>query len=149
MLAVNGYTQDYIDARRAAVAAQVAAYDGLTKGARRLAGDGGAAKLDGAIQAFERPFFNHMVVVLDASFIHRTRGREGKDGNPMNEVRLLSASILENDGVLLADKQIRLAPETSVLGYAAGDPIALSEEDFVRLAEGFFAGIEATFRAAD
>ena len=137
MLAANSYSQEYIDARRAAVAAQIAAYDGLAK----AAGD--------AIDGFARPFFNNMVVVLDASFAHRTRGREGKDGNPMNEVRLLAASILENDGVLVADKQIKLRPETSVLGLEAGDEISISEADFVRLAEGFFAGIETTFGPAD
>ena len=136
MLATDSYTQEYIDARRAAIAAQIAAYDGLA----RAAGD--------AIDGFAQPFFNNMVVVLNASFTHRTRGREGKDGNPMNEVRLLAASILENDGVLIADKQIRLTPGTSVLGLEPGDEISISEPDFVRLAERFFAEIETTFGPA-
>ena len=63
----------------------------------------------------------------------------------MNEVRLLAQSIMNNDGVLAADKQIRLKPESSVLGYEVGDPIRLDEDDFERLSEAFFAGIERAY----
>ncbi|MET8248096.1 hypothetical protein ABZV31_29040 [Streptomyces sp. NPDC005202] len=59
--------------------------------------------------------------------------------------RLLSASLTGNDGRLLADQQIRLKPETSVLGYAVGDEIRVLEQYFQRLAKAFFAGIEAKF----
>ncbi len=134
MLSRNSYPQEYIDACRARIAEQLSAYDALTSGGRKA-----------AIERFDEPFFQNLVIVLDASFAHRARGMEGKDGNPMNEVRMLSISILENDGVLVADKQIRLSPETSVLGYAAGDRIALGRRDFGRLAGGFLAGIEATY----
>ena len=103
----------------------------------------GAAKT--ALEAFEPLFFNNLVLVLDESFVHRLRGVEGKDGNAMNEVRLLVTSLLSNDGCLVADKQIKLKPETSVLGLAVGDPIAIREADFVKLADAYFAAIEASF----
>jgi len=41
-----------------------------------------------------------MVLVLDSSFSHRQRTMELKDGNPLNEVRVLCNSILENDGIM-------------------------------------------------
>jgi hypothetical protein len=36
-----------------------------------------------------------MVLVLEAPIVNRLRGNERKDGNPLNEVRMLAASILE------------------------------------------------------
>jgi hypothetical protein len=86
-----------------------------------------------------------MVLALDEYFVHRLRGQEGKDGNPANEVRLLAASIIENDGRLVADKQIKLPPESSVLGLAAGDEIWIDADAFRRLADGFFAEVEQRF----
>jgi hypothetical protein len=52
---------------------------------------------------------------------------------------------MSNGGRLAADKQIRLNPENSVLGYAVGDEIQVREEDFLRLAKAFFAEIESKF----
>lgn len=43
-------------------------------------------------------------------------------------------------------KTIRMKPEGSVLGYEVGDEIKLSEADFQRLAEGFFAEIASRYR---
>ena len=86
-----------------------------------------------------------MVLALDQYFVHRLRGQEGKDGNPANEVRLLTVSITENDGRLVADTQIRLTPESSVLGLAAGDAVRIDEDGFRRLADGYFAEIEKRF----
>jgi hypothetical protein len=57
-------------------------------------------------------------------------------------------SIMQNDGVLAADKTIKLKPETSVLGYAVGDQIALHASDFARLAQAFFDEIERRFPEA-
>ena len=86
-----------------------------------------------------------MVMVLDDYFLHRSRNMELKDGNPLNEVRVLCNSLLNGDGVVVADKAVKLDPGTSVLGLAAGDPIALNEHDFVRLCDAFFERLEAVY----
>lgn len=86
-----------------------------------------------------------MVLVLESSFMHRSRTIEKKDGNPLNEVRVLSRSLVENDGVMGVDKTIKLDPGTSVLRYQVGDRIRVRESDFVRLSKAFFAEVEAKF----
>jgi hypothetical protein len=141
MLGVSAYDQDYIGKCRDKVAAQVSAYEALATAARN------GAKADAEADAFERLFFNNMVLVLDALFMHRLRTKEGKDGNPANEVRVLSESLLESDGVLTVPKSIKLDPERSVLHHAPGDEIALTTDDFQRLAEAYFATIEERFGA--
>jgi len=137
MLAVTSYPQDYIDECRARIEAQVAAYRGLVA----AAGDGGTS----AVEAFEPQFFNHLALVLDHCFAHRLRGVEGKDGNPLNEVRMLGNAILRNQGILAADKTIRYKPETSVLKLRIGDEVRLDEARFLLLAKAFFAEIEQKF----
>jgi hypothetical protein len=89
---------------------------------------------------------------LDHTFVHRLTGIEGKDGNPLNEIRVLCNSLLLNNGKLQVDKPpgwpnsasgfIKLPPEKSVLNLTGGDDVQLSEADFVRLSEAFFAEIE-------
>jgi hypothetical protein len=130
MLARNTYETTYIDSCKASIDAQIAAYDDLP----------GDDKQD----AFAPLFFNNMILALDARFMHRARAVEGKDGNPINEVRVLCTSIMEN-GLLLADKQIKLKPETSVLGLDVGDEIRLDAADYKRLSDGFFAEITKRF----
>src|SRR5262249_51360498 len=133
VLAASSYAKEYIDASRARIDTQLAAY-------KRLSTDRGKGK-----EAFEREFFNNLVVVLEASFVHRTRALEGKDGNPLNEVRMLAASILRNDGVLAADKTIRYRPQSAVLGLEPGDEIRLDARGFTKLADAFFAELRARF----
>ena len=82
---------------------------------------------------------------MDACFVHRTRAREGKDGNPLNEVRMLCNSILRNAGVLGAGKTVKYEPETSVLKLRIGDEIALDEAQFQLLSDAFFAEIQHKF----
>lgn len=135
MLSVNSYDKEYVDACRAKVDRQVATYKELAA----------AAKDPVALAAFEPLFFNHMLLVLDHYFMHRARGIEKKDGNPLNEVRVLCNSLMENDGVMVADTQIKLRPDSSLLGYEVGDEIALSEADFVPLAAAFFEEIESKY----
>lgn len=142
MLSVDHYDRTFVDECRARVETQVAAYRDLVAAAK----DGGDhARADAAIATFEPLFFNNMVLALDDSFLHRSRQMEGKDGNPLNEVRVLCSSLLTNGGVMGADKQIKMDPTTSVLHYAVGDEIKLTEEDFVQLAKGFFAEIEVKY----
>jgi len=143
MLCMNNYAQVYIDDCRAKVDDQVAAYKKVVSAA-----SGGSKKLESAIEAFEPVFFNNLVLVLENYFVHRTRGIEGKNGNALNEVRLLCTSMMSNGGRLVADKQIKLDPGKSVLGYAVDDEIALTEDDFARLSKAFFAEIESRFGEA-
>ena len=63
-----------------------------------------------------------MLLVLDGYFVHRLRGVEGKDGNALNEVRVLARSLMENGGTVTADPQITLDPAHSVLGLEVGAP---------------------------
>jgi len=138
MLGVTKYDQTYIDQCRARSDAQVAAYDNLAEKVRK-------AKLATALAEFEPTFFTNMVLVLESYFTHRLRTIELKDGNPCNEVRVLAASILSNDGKMMDVSPIKMKPATSVLGYAVGDAISLTEDDYLWLAKAFFADIESKY----
>ena len=144
MLSVSSYTREHIAASRARVASQIAAYRHLLATARGQAG-GDAASLEAAFASFEPVFYNNMMLTLDSYFTHRARQLEGKDGNPLNEVRVLCNAMVQNDGVLATDKTIRLKPDTSVLGYEVGDEIRLTEADFVRLSDAFFTELESRY----
>jgi hypothetical protein len=134
MLAMSSYPPEYVEAARAAVEARVAAY-------RKVAGDGPA------FEEFEPVFFNDLVVVLENYFVHRLRAAEGKDGNPLNEVRLIATSLMSGDGRMVADKQIKLHPGSSVLGYAPGDAIAVRADGFARLTKAFFTELSTRYSA--
>lgn len=141
MLGMKTYTQDYIDACRVRVDADLRAY-------RKQVGKA-------ASKEFEVRFFNDQVLLLDHMFVHRLTGIEGKDGNPLNEVRVLCNSILLNQGKLQVDKlpgwpnsaggSIKLPPEKAVLNLRSGDAVKLSEADFVRLSQAFFVEIEKKY----
>ena len=83
------------------------------------------------------------------------RVTEGKDGNPLNEVRVLCNSIMLNQGKLQVDKLpwwpmsanagIKLPAEKSVLKLKVGDEVKFSEGDFVRLSAAFFAEFEKKY----
>src|SRR3989304_1557853 len=90
MLGMKTYKRDYIDACRAQVDADLRAY-------RKQVGKAQSKE-------FEARFFNDQVLLLDYMFVHRLTGIEGKDGNPLNEVRVLCNSILLNQGKLQVDK---------------------------------------------
>ncbi len=134
MLSVSKYDQEYVDQCRARLDVALAKYRALVKTAKKP-----------AVDAFEPEFFANLVVVLDASFVHRLRGKEGKDGNPLNEVRVLCTSLLQNGGEMIADSTIKMKPATSVLKYDVGDQIALTEKDFVAISKAFFAEIESKY----
>src|SRR5258707_8110357 len=87
MLGMSRYAKDYIAACRSRVDADLSAYRSLMAAARK---ETASDQLGCAIDAFEAAFFNNMVLLLDYFFVHRLRGVEGKDGNPLNEVRVLS-----------------------------------------------------------
>ena len=141
MLCVNKYPQDYVDECRARVKRQLAAYRGLMAATSQTKDP----KVTAAVESFESVFFNNMVLVLDSYFCHRSRTIEGKDGNPLNEVRVLCNSMLENKGRFRTEKAITLKLEKSVLKLKVGDPIALSEADFALLSTAFFDEIARKF----
>jgi len=135
------YPKSYVDACRARVDANLKEY-------REQVGKNGS-------QEFEGRYFNDQVLLLDYMFVHRLAGAEGKDGNPLNEVRALCNSLLLNDGKLQIERQpgwpnsaggsMRLPREKSVLKLDVGDEIKLSEADFARLADAFFAELETKY----
>ena len=131
MLSVSSYSAEYVAQARARIDAHISAFDALPANSAR--------------SAFEPTFFNNMVLVLDHFFLHRGRSSEGKDGNPLNEARVLCNSMTDNNGVMAADKTIRMKPDQTLLKYEVGDEIALSAADFRRLADGFLAEIESRY----
>jgi len=58
--------------------------------ATEAARQAGGAAIESA-SSLESVFFNDLVLVLKTSFVHGQRGMEDKDGNPLNEVRVLSS----------------------------------------------------------
>jgi hypothetical protein len=54
---------------------------------------------------------------------------EGKDGNPLNEPRVLRDSLMLHDGRLCAHRSIKLSPVASVLKLQVGDEVGLNEND--------------------
>ena len=111
MLGRNSYSMDYIRAVHARVTRVLKAFD-KAKPAEPFASE---ALLD-------------VVLGLEMAFVHRLRGQEGKDGNPLNEVRMIVASVLEFDGVMTQDKTIKWKPEASVTGLRMGEKIVLSRK---------------------
>lgn len=148
MLCVNSYKHDYIDECRSRMESQLAAYKTLLTTARAKAGTGNAA-FNSAVASFEPLFFNNLVVVLDGFFVHRSRTLEGKEGNPLNEFRMICTSLLQNHGVMCTDKTnnmtIKFSPAKSILKLQVGDEIKLTESDFVLLFRAYFAEIETKF----
>src|SRR5947199_7688097 len=125
------YPREYIDACRARVDADLRAY-------RKQVGNAPSKE-------FEARFFNDMVLLLDYMFVHRLTGIEGKDGNPLNEVRVLGNPILLTEGKLQVDKLsgwpnsavsgIKLMPEGSVLKIKVNYKIKLTEDGFVQISK--------------
>jgi len=86
-----------------------------------------------------------MVLALDSYFVHRARAIEKKDGNPLNEVRMLCNSMMNNNDILCADTTIKYNPAKSMLKHRVGDEIKLNEADFILLSSAFFAEIERKY----
>ncbi|MEA2431868.1 MAG: hypothetical protein QOI19_2341 [Thermoleophilaceae bacterium] len=141
MLGRKDYTQEEHDNAQSAVKQQLAAYRKLAK----AIDDTGDPKAKAALEALEPLLFNNMTLVLDRYFVHRLRVGTGKDGNPLNEVELMTESLMNNDGILRGNNVIKLIPDQSVLKLDIGDRISLSAKEFDRLAKAFLADLEAKF----
>src|SRR5215204_3276500 len=148
MLGMREYEQDYIDACRSRVESQVAIFLEVALAARDH-GDADISGLDGALESLEYEYFNNMLLVLDGYFVHRLRGIEAKDGNALNEVRVLTRSLMENGGTLMEDPQIHLDPTRSILGLKVGDPITLTRQQYSRISDAFLREIESRFSRGD
>lgn len=142
MLAANTYPNDYIAACRANIDRQLSTYRQLIEAAQ---GQAASQARPSAATEFDLLFFRNLIVLLDAMFVHRTRAREGKDGNPLNEVRMLCESVLKSGDVMTANSSIKYDPSKAVLGLRIGDDIRVGEADFTRLAQAFFSAIETRF----
>jgi hypothetical protein len=131
MLGRNSYTREELDNARTALDRQLAAYRALAD--------------TPALADFEPLFFNNMTLVLDRLFVHRIRSVSGKDGNPLNEVELLTESLMSNDGVFQGNNVIKYVPEKSVVGLTPGDRIRLTAEQFEQLCRAFLDELERRF----
>jgi hypothetical protein len=121
MLLRTGYDRHYVAACRESVGAAVEEL--------RRVGAGSAAWIQ-------------LVVALDRWFSLRNPKVEGRDGNPLNEVRVLAESVAEHGAVMTVPKGIKLRPEESVLGFAEGEEISLDGDAFERLFDAFLAAVE-------
>ena len=110
MLGRKTYTQEEIDQGKAAVEQQVAAYKRLDKAVADATTD---EWVNDAFESFGALFFNNKILVMDRYFVHRLPGanHEGKDGNSLNEVSIVRDSLMNNNGVMRDDKQIKLTLE--------------------------------------
>lgn len=124
MLLRTGYDRPYVAACRESVGAAVEEL--------RRVGAGSAA-------------WNQMVPALDRWFSLRNPKVEGRDGNPINEVRVIAESVTEHGSVMAVPRGIKLAPESSVLGFEEGEEISLDGDAFERLFDAFLAEVEEKF----
>ena len=127
MLAVSSYKADYVQACHASLAAQLERFRALPAGKAK--------------DAFAPGYFNSMLLVLDSYFLHRQRSSEGKDGGPLNELRMLCDGIKDNGGVMGKKSTIKYRAEASAAGVAVGQTIALDEKRFEALADAVFGDV--------
>ena len=139
MPCVDKYAIDYVDACRTRFTILVSAFEALSSTVEAT-----DSRQRVAMAAFEPHVFNNMLVALDAHFVNRTH-LTAKDGNPLDEVRMLVTSIMNNDGVLTGNASIPYDPAKSVLKLKIGDTIALDVTAFSELAAAFLAEITTRY----
>jgi hypothetical protein len=144
MLAVSKYQKEYIHDCKTKMRAQLDVYKKLIAECKNKEGKN-EPSLYIAIDYFEAEFFNNLVILLDALFVHRLRDKEGKEENPLNEVRILANSMITNKNILLSDKSIKRDPGKSILKLKPGESIKINEEQFSKLSDAFFEEIEKKY----
>ena len=137
MLGRKTYPTAQIATCRAEMTAMAATWRAVAKGSEPKAREDAEAQV-----------FNQMAVALERRFTHRLRVVESKDGNPMNEVRLLALGVTTNGSYFPSDHTIKWQPEASVTGYRAGDKIRLSEAQFSKLANAYLDAVAVKFAEA-
>jgi hypothetical protein len=142
MLGRKDYTPEELDAATTAVGETLAAYRTLVDA---IAGATDDPAVTAALGAFEPHLFNELALALDRRFVHRLRVTTGKDGTPLNELELMTESLMNNDGVLRGNKVIKLVPAETVLQIEPGERIALGAAQFERLSDAVLAEIRAKF----
>jgi hypothetical protein len=142
MLGRKDFTTEELDQARAAVTDQLAAYQDLVKA---IGNAPQSAEVHAALAAFEPLFCTNMILALDRRFVHRLRVVTGKDGNPLNEIELLTDSVMNNNGELRGNNVIKYVPGESVLGLNVGDRISPTAADFERLATAFLDDLDRKF----
>jgi hypothetical protein len=135
-----------VQACRTEIAGQVQAYRDLVGAASKASGMS-LTRIDAALAAFEPAFFNNLLIALDARFARRPRNGDGMDGDPLDEVGLLCASLTANGGVLARDPAIAYEPSRAVLRLDVGERIALNADDFEAIAAAFLDAIEQRLAA--
>ena len=130
-----------VAACRADFAAQLAAYRDLVAAASKASGMS-LNRIDAALAAFEPGYFNNLLVSLDARFADRPREAAATGGDPLAEVRLLAAAVMNHGGVLASDDAAGYDPAKSVLRIDVGDRVALNADDFEAIARAFLGEIE-------
>ena len=146
MLATRSYPAAHVRAARDEIAAQIRAYRDLVGAASKASGMS-LTRIDAALAAFEPAFFNNLLIALEMRFVHRLREVESEGAFPLDEVRMLAASLVDNGGVLAPNPASRYNAGKAVLGIDIGDRIALNADDFEALCTAFLAEIERTFSA--
>lgn len=120
MLSQKTFPKEYVEAARQRTEAHLST----------LSGAGGDEDL-------QQQVLENVVLALELTFVHRMRGQEGKDGNPLNEVRMLADSLVTNGGVLAAESSIKYGADRAVLGVEIGERIILDVDGVQRLAAAF------------
>ena len=141
MLGRKDFTPEELSNAQSAIANELSAYKKLAKAVEQTADPGATA----ALEELEPLLFNNLALTLDRFFVHRIRMVTGKDGNPVNELELLSDSLINNGGELRTGTVIKYVPEESVLKLAPGDEIRLSAAQFQRLSKAFLEELERRF----
>ena len=119
------------------IAAQIQAYRDLVGAASKASGMS-LTRIDAALAAFEPAFFNNLLIALDARFASRANLT-----GPSAEVRLLSASLMNNGGVLAAGADVAYDADAAVLRIDLGERIALNADDFEALCAAFLAELDS------
>jgi hypothetical protein len=141
MLGRKNYEPEELDAAKTMVDAHVARFRAL----RKAVAAGGDKKATAAVDALEPALGNDLAMMLDRFFVHRIRGVTGKANTPLNELELVTESLMLHGGRFRTNKVLKYSAADSVLGLEPGDEIALSVDDVARLADAVFAELNDKF----